>query len=90
MTLIQFINTDLSKINQNPNKSFLNSLTGLLIGDDKTKRIIFGIKHKLAKFGSFDIRYSTIHIYQYHIVTDLGCSVDKNLSIWRVSGSESN
>ena len=48
--------------------------------DDKTKSILFGIKHKLTKVTSLDIRYGVIHIKQYYTVKYVGCSLDENLS----------
>ena len=48
---------------------------------DKTKSIIFGTEHKLAKVSSFDVRYSIIHIKHYHTVTYREFSLDKNLSV---------
>lgn len=41
--------------------------------------MIFGTKRKLTKENSVDIRYGEIHIKQYHTVTLLGCTLDKDL-----------
>ena len=48
-------------------------------GKDNSKSILFGTKRKLTKENSVDIRYGEIHIKQYHTVTLLGCTLDKDL-----------
>lgn len=44
------------------------------------KSILICTKQKLSIAGSLDIRYCTTQIKQYHKVTHVGCSLDKNLS----------
>ena len=53
----------------------------LVIGEDKTKCILFGTKHRLNKVSSLDIKYGEIHIKQYHTVTYLGCLLDETHSV---------
>ena len=48
-------------------------------GEDKTKCILFGTKHRHNKTSSLDIKYGEVHIKQYHTVTYLGCSFDETL-----------
>ena len=45
--------------------------------EDKAKCILFDIKHKPNKVGSFDFRYGEIHIKQTHRVTYLGSLLDE-------------
>ena len=52
-----------------------------VIGEDKTKCILFGTKHRLNKVSSLDIKYGEIHIKQYHTVTYLGCVLDETQSV---------
>ena len=49
-------------------------------GEDKTKCILFGTKHRLMKVGGLGIRLGEIHIKQYHVVTYLGCSLEETFS----------
>ena len=79
---------NVSKINQNLNKHisniciwFVDNELRVHFGEDKTKSIPFGTQHKLAKVGSLDVRYGTIHIKEYQTVICLGCSLDENLSV---------
>ena len=78
---------DVSKIEQNLNKNFLNicnwfvdNKLSIHFGEDKAKCILFGTKQKLDKTGSLNIKHGTIQIKQYHTVTYLGCVIDENLS----------
>ena len=78
---------DVSKIQQNLNKNFLNiydwfvdNKLSIHFGKDKTKCILCGIKQKLNKTGSLNIRRGTIQIKQYHTITYLGPALDENLS----------
>lgn len=59
--------------------SFVNNKPSILFGDDKTKSILFGTKHKLNKIGSLDIKCGTINFKQYHTVTYCGWLMDENL-----------
>ena len=84
---LAYQHNEISKIEQNLNKNFLNILDWLVenklsihFGEYKTKCILFGPKQKLNKTGSLDITYSVIQIKQYHTVTYLGCALHENLS----------
>ena len=84
---LAYQHNEISKIEQNLNKNFLNILDWLVenklsihFGEYKTKCILFGTKQKLNKTGSLDITYSVIQIKQYHTVTYLGCALHENLS----------
>ena len=57
-----------------------NSTKSIHFGEDKTKCILFGTTKRLKQDNNLDIRYSTVHIKQYHTVTYLGCVLDENLS----------
>ena len=68
MTRFLFINTKtLKEIKKALNNfsnfgdSFVNNKPSILFGDDKTKSILFGTKHKLTKIGSLDIKCGTIN-----------------------------
>ena len=68
MTRFLFINTKTLKeikkaLNNfsNFDDSFVNNKPSILFGDDKTKSILFGTKHKLNKIGSLDIKCGTIN-----------------------------
>ena len=49
-------------------------------GQDKTKSILFGTKHKLRSAKSLNIVYSGIEIKQYAKVKYLGCILDESLT----------
>ena len=49
-------------------------------GQDKTKSILFGTKHKLRNAKSLNIVYNGIEIKQHAKVKYLGCTVDESLS----------
>ena len=64
-------------------KTFQMFVIGLLsihFGEEKTKCMLFGTKHRLNKVSSLDIKYCEIPIKQYHTVTYLGCLLDETLS----------
>ena len=78
---------DVSKIQQNLNKNFSNiydwfvdNKLSIHFGKNKTKCILCGIKQKLNKTGSLNIRRGTIQIKQYHTITYLGPALDESLS----------
>ena len=84
---LAYQHNEISKIEQNLNKNFLNILDWLVenklsihFGEYKTKCILFGTKQKLNKTGSLDIIYGVIQIKQYHTETYLGCALHENLS----------
>ena len=75
------------KIERNLNKNFsdvcdwfVDNKLSIHLGEDKTKCILFGTKHRLNKGSSLGIKYGEIHIKQYHTVTYLGCLLDETLS----------
>lgn len=77
---------DASKIDQSLNKNiqntcdqFVNSKLSINFGEDKTKSILFGLKQKLSKAVSVNIRYGAIQIKIY-TVTYFQFSLDENLS----------
>ena len=59
---------------------FVDNKLSIHFGEDKTKCILFGTKHRLNKVNSLEIKYGEIHIKQYHTVTYLGCLLDETLS----------
>ena len=78
---------DVKDIERNLNKSFSNvcdwfvdNKLSIHFGEDKTKCILFGTKHRLNKANSLKIKYGEIHIKQYHTVTYLGCLLNETLS----------
>ena len=69
---------DVKVIERNLNKNFSNicdwfvdNKLSIHFGEDKTKSILFGTKHRLNKVSSLEIKYGEIHIMQYHTVTTL-------------------
>ena len=52
----------------------------IYFGEDKTKCVLFGTKHRLNKVSSLEIKYGEIHIKQYHKVTYLVCLLDETRS----------
>ena len=77
----------MKEIERNLNKNFSNvcdwfvdNKLSIHFGEDKTKCILFGTKHRLNKVNSLEIKYGEIHIKQYHTVTYLGCLLDETLS----------
>ena len=78
---------DVKEIERNLNKNFSNvcdwfvdNKLSIYFGEDKTKCILFGTKHRLNKVNSLKIKYGEVHIKQYHSVTYLGCLLDETLS----------
>ena len=63
----------MKEIERNLNKNFsdvcdwfVDNKLAIYFGEDKTKCILFGTKHRLNKVSSLDIKYGAIHIKQYH------------------------
>ena len=50
---------------------FVDNKLSIRFGDDKTKCILLGTKHRLNKVSSLDLKYGEIHIKQYHTMTYL-------------------
>ena len=74
---------DVKEIERNLNKNFSNvfdwfvdNKLSIHFGEEKTKCIIFGTKHRLNKVNSLETKYGEIHSKQYHTVTYLGCLLD--------------
>ena len=59
---------------------FVENKLSIHFGEDKTKSILFGSKHKLKNIKELDIKYGEIKIKQNSKVTYLGCILDNNLS----------
>ena len=77
---------DAKEIERNLNKNFSNvsvwfvdNKRSIHFGEDKTKYILFGTKHRLNKVSSLEIKYGEIYIKQYHTVTYLGCLFDETI-----------
>ena len=71
---------DVKEIERNLNKNFsdvcdwfVDNKLSIHLGEDKTKCILFGTKHRLNKVSG--------HIEQYHMVPYLGCLLDETLSM---------
>ena len=86
-TCLIFQHKDITEIESALNKNFSmlcdwfvdNKLT-IHFGEDKTKSILFGSKHKIKKSKPLNIQYNDIKIKQYSKVTYLGCILDETLS----------
>jgi len=82
-----FSDTNIEKIEKKLNKDF-NSICDWLVdnklsihlGDDKTKCIVFGSKHKLKNIRELNIKHGVLKIKQHSKVSYLGCILDDNLS----------
>ena len=59
---------------------FVDNKLSILFGQDKTKSILFGTKHKLQSAKSLNIVYNGIEIKQHAKVKNLGCILDESLS----------
>ena len=59
---------------------FVENKLSIHFGEDKTKSILFGSKHKLKNIKELDIKHGEIKIKQNSKVTYLGCILDNNLS----------
>ena len=59
---------------------FVDIKLGVYFGQDKTKSILFGTKHKLRNARALNIVYNGTKIKQYEKVKYLGCILDQNLS----------
>ena len=78
---------DMKKIERNLKKNFSNvcdwfvdNKLNIHFGEDKTKYIRFGTKHRLNKVSSLEIKYGELHIKQYHTVKHLGCFLNETFS----------
>ena len=59
---------------------FVDNKLSVHFGQDKTKSILFGTKHKLRNAKTLNIVYNGTEIKQYEKVKYLGCILDQNLS----------
>ena len=59
---------------------FADNKLSVHFGQDKTKSILFGSKHKLRNAKVLNIVYNGTEIKQYEKVKYLRCSLDENLS----------
>ena len=59
---------------------FVDNKLSIHFGQDKTKSILFGIKHKLQKAKSLNTVYNGIEIKQHAKAKYLGCILDESLS----------
>ena len=59
---------------------FVDNKLSVHFGQDKTKSILFGTKHKLRNAKALSIVYHGTEIKQYEKVKYLGCILDQNLS----------
>ena len=58
---------------------FVDNKLSIYSGQDKTKSILFGTKHKLRSAKSLNIVYNDIEIKQHAKVKYLGCILDESL-----------
>ena len=86
-TCLLFQHKDVLKIKEQLNKNFkdlchwfLDNKLSVHFGEDKTKSILFGSKHKIKNSIPLDIEYNNTKIKQYRKVTYLGCILDDTLS----------
>ena len=82
-----FQHKDITEIGTALNKNFsmtcdwfVDNKLSIHFGEDKTKSILFGSKHKIKKSKPLNIQYNDIKIKQYSKVTYLGCIFDETLS----------
>ena len=60
---------------------FVDNKLSVHFGQDKTKSILFGTKHKLRNAKALNIVYNGTEIKQYEKVNYLGCILDINFSM---------
>ena len=68
---VKAINTKLSKNFSSVCDWFVDNKLSIHFGEGKPKCILFGTKMQLKQDNNLNIRYSTVHIKQYHTVTYL-------------------
>ena len=86
-TCLIFQHKDITEIESALNKNFsmlcdwfVDNKLSIHFGEDKTKSVLFGSKHKIKKSKPLNIQYNDIKIKQYSKVTYLGCIFDETLS----------
>ena len=77
---VHTIEHQLNKDSSNLCEWFVDNKLITHLGEDKTKCILFGSKHKLKNAGKLNIMYNRIEIKQYSKVTYLGCLLDETMS----------
>ena len=89
-TCLTFQLKDITEIEMVLNKNssmicdwFVDNKLSIHFGEDKTKLILFGSKHKIKNSKPLNIQYNYIKLKQYSKVTYLGCIFDETL--WRES-----
>ena len=86
-TCLIFQHKDITKIEMALNKNFsilcdwsVDNKLSIHFGEDKTKSILLGSKHKIKKSKPLNIQYNGITMKQYSKVTYSGCFFDETLS----------
>ena len=86
-TCLIFQHKDITEIELALNKNFsvlcdwfVDNKLSIHFGEDKTKSILFGSKHKIKRSKPLNIQYNDIKIKQYSKVTYLGCNFDETVS----------
>ena len=59
---------------------FVNNKLSIEFGQNKTKSILFGTKHKLRNAKSLNIVYNSVEIKQHANIKYVGCILDESLS----------
>ena len=59
---------------------FVNNKFSIEFGQNKTKSILFGTKHKLRNAKSLNIVYNSVEIKQHANIKYVGCILDESLS----------
>ena len=65
---------------------FLDNKLSIHFGEDKTKSILFGPKHKLRKVGKLNVTYHGIDVKKNSKVSYFGCILDETISGEPISG----
>ena len=86
-TCLIFEHKDITEIEMALNQNFsmlcdwfVDNKLSIHFGEDKTKSILFGSKHKIKKSKPLNIQQNDIKIKQFSKVTYLGCILDETLS----------
>ena len=77
---VHTIEHQLNKDSSNLCEWFVDNKLSTHLGEDKTKCILFGSKHKLKNDGKLNIMYNAIEVKQYSKVTYLGCLLNEKMS----------
>ena len=86
-TCLIFQHKDMTEIEMTLNKNFcmlcdwlVDNKLSIHFGEDKTKSILFGSRHKCKNSKPLNIQYNDIKIEQYSNVIYLGCILNKTFS----------